>query len=205
MTILANQIGALLNRFSFPAPWSLQSVSFEHPPPPPNLPIFKPSQIFSLLLGYGHVTPLSKAGKCFCIVYAILGIPLTLMLLTALVERLMIPSTYVLDIMTSKFNQLSEFTIRVLHLLFVFSVLLMFFLFIPAAVFDTLEEDWDYMDSIYYCFISLTTIGLGDYIPGDGPNQPYRPLYKVFTTGKSQIFQRFQVKRQNLTASVLQS
>nr|CAD7200814.1 unnamed protein product [Timema douglasi] len=56
------------------------------------------------------------------------------------------------------------------------------FVLVPAGVFATLEPEWDYLDSLYYCIISLTTIGLGDYIPGDSPNQPYRPLYKVGTT-----------------------
>ncbi|KAL0275454.1 UNVERIFIED_CONTAM: hypothetical protein PYX00_003292 [Menopon gallinae] len=135
-------------------------------------------------IGYGHVTPLSKAGKCFCIIYAMLGIPLTLMLLTALVERLMIPSTRVLQFLNSKLGHLYQpFNIRLLHLVLVGSILLTFFLFIPAAVFAYIEPDWDYLDSMYYCFISLTTIGLGDYIPGDSPNQPYRPIYKVLTTG----------------------
>lgn len=130
------------------------------------------------------MTPLSKAGKCFCIIYAVLGIPLTLMLLTALVERLMIPSTRFLRFLNRKLGHLCQpFNIRLLHLCVVGSLLLVFFWFLPAAIFAYLEPDWDYLDSMYYCFISLTTIGLGDYIPGDSPNQSHRPLYKILTTG----------------------
>ncbi|KAL1138670.1 hypothetical protein AAG570_008732 [Ranatra chinensis] len=135
-------------------------------------------------IGYGHVTPLSKGGKVFCMVYAMLGIPLTLMLVTALVERLMVPTTVVLQILNSRLGHLYQpFNIRLLHLALVSSSLLCLVILVPAALFAYVEPEWDYLDSLYYCFISLTTIGLGDYIPGDYPNQPYRPLYKVATTG----------------------
>ncbi|GLH12848.1 Open rectifier potassium channel protein 1, partial [Gryllus bimaculatus] len=115
-------------------------------------------------IGYGHVTPLSRAGKLFCMAYAVLGIPLTLSL-NARLGHLYPP-----------------FNIRLLHLGLVGGALVVCFVLLPAAAFAALEPDWDFLDAVYYCFISLTTIGLGDYIPGDSPDQPYRPVYKVATT-----------------------
>ncbi|XP_072932920.1 potassium channel subfamily K member 1-like isoform X2 [Epargyreus clarus] len=134
-------------------------------------------------IGYGHVTPLSKQGKLFCMAYALLGIPLTLVLLSALVERLLLPATAMLRSLNAALGHLYRpFTIRLVHLTIIVTMLVVFFLLIPAAVFAALEPEWDYLDSFYYCFVSLTTIGLGDYIPGDYPDQPYRPVYKVATT-----------------------
>ncbi|XP_028171032.1 potassium channel subfamily K member 1-like [Ostrinia furnacalis] len=134
-------------------------------------------------IGYGHVTPLSKPGKLFCMVYALFGIPLTLVLLSAFVERLLVPATALLRTLNASLGHLFQpFTIRVMHLTIMASILVGLFMAVPAGIFASLEPDWDYMDSLYYCFISLTTIGLGDYIPGDSPGQAYRPLYKVATT-----------------------
>ncbi|XP_046388994.1 potassium channel subfamily K member 6-like isoform X2 [Ischnura elegans] len=135
-------------------------------------------------IGYGHVTPLSKGGKIFCMVYATLGIPLTLVLLTALVERLTSgPSSALLRAINSRLGHLyPPFTLRLLHLTLLLLLLAPLLFFIPAGIFSKLEPSWDYLDALYYCFISLTTIGLGDYVPGDNPDQPYRPLYKVATT-----------------------
>ncbi|CAG9787608.1 unnamed protein product [Diatraea saccharalis] len=134
-------------------------------------------------IGYGHVTPLSKPGKLFCMVYALLGIPLTLVLLSALVERLLLPATAMLRALNASLGHLYRpFTIRLVHLMIIVLVLVLFFLVVPASIFAAIEPGWDFLDSFYYCFISLTTIGLGDYIPGDAPGQTYRPLYKVATT-----------------------
>ncbi|KAG8193361.1 hypothetical protein JTE90_022989 [Oedothorax gibbosus] len=135
-------------------------------------------------IGYGHVAPLSEGGKIFCIIYALIGIPLTLILLTAYVERLLIPTTLFLQFMNSRLGHLYQpFHIRIAHLAIIGLIVFIFFFLIPAGIFSDIEKDWNYLDSIYYCFISLTTTGLGDLIPGDNLHQQYRPLYKVCTTG----------------------
>lgn len=75
------------------------------------------SKIVIYFTGYGHVTPLSQEGKIFCMIYALFGIPLTLVLLTALVERLLVPSTWLLQALNSRLGHLYQpFNIQVLHL-----------------------------------------------------------------------------------------
>ena len=36
---------------------------------------------------------------------------------------------------------------------------------IPSSVFCSLEN-WNIIDSVYYCFVTLSTIGFGDYVAG---------------------------------------
>lgn len=45
---------------------------------------------------------------------------------------------------------------------------LIFFIFIPAAIFAVIEapNGWTFLNSIYFCFVTLTTVGFGDFVPG---------------------------------------
>jgi potassium channel subfamily K protein 1 len=134
-------------------------------------------------IGYGHVSPLSDGGKIFCVLYAIVGIPLTLILFTALVERLMLVTSLLLSALMSSLGHLYHiFYLRLVHVSIIFCFVLVFVFLVPSAVFTIIETNWNFLDSFYYCFISMTTIGLGDYIPGEDANQMYRPLYKICTT-----------------------
>lgn len=144
-------------------------------------------------IGYGHVSPLSVGGKVFCIFYALFGIPMTLILISACVERLLVVSNKLYDQMKklSIFNTANSTPnpttvnlplLTYTHLVIVAVFVLVAFFLVPAAVFNSIEKEWNYLDALYYCFISLSTIGLGDYIPGDQQEQSYRAFYKIATT-----------------------
>ncbi|XP_014204140.1 potassium channel subfamily K member 13-like [Copidosoma floridanum] len=46
-----------------------------------------------------------------------------------------------------------------------------------AALYATLE-DWDYLEALYFCFVSFATIGFGDYVSMQRPQYPYVHLYR---------------------------
>lgn len=49
---------------------------------------------------------------------------------------------------------------------------ILIFIFLPACVF-TYFEKWPYEISVYYSFVTLTTIGFGDYAASFQPSQPH--------------------------------
>lgn len=66
--------------------------------------------------GYGHQTPLSDEGKVFCILYALFGIPMTMLLLAAVVERCLIPVNLLLKYMMGRLmTRMQPFYIFGLH------------------------------------------------------------------------------------------
>ena len=45
-------------------------------------------------------------------------------------------------------------------------ILTIFWLLIGGLIFALSEKDWNFVDSFYFSFITLTTIGFGDLVPG---------------------------------------
>jgi len=145
-------------------------------------------------IGYGNVTPLSDGGKAFCIGYAFIGVILTAVVFDATVLRLMRPTSMLLSLLSRCILRLrcrprsggsrpSSFRISLLRLSILFLLLFLLFFVIPSAILDALEKDWTFFDAFYYCFISLTTIGLGDYVPADDLHlSQYQTVYKICVT-----------------------
>ncbi|KAI8505541.1 Ion channel [Branchiostoma belcheri] len=154
--------------------------------------------------GYGHIAPSTDGGRAFCVVYALVGIPLYLVILDG-VGRLLgrtvrsvankahasrnwsvndqdqTAITMVTTDCRVRFcTTQSDSTTRVQRLAWAatFGVGLCLFYLLPAAV-VSLAESWSYPESLYYMFISLSTIGFGDYVAGKQRGRQYWQAYKA--------------------------
>ncbi|KAL7987563.1 potassium channel subfamily K member 1 [Crotalus tigris] len=132
--------------------------------------------------GYGHTVPLSDGGKAFCIIYSVIGIPFTLLFLTAVVQRVIVYVTRRPVLYFHIHWGFSKQIVAIIHAVILGFMTVSCFFFIPAIIFSVLEDDWNFLESFYFCFISLSTIGLGDYVPGEGYDQKFRELYKIGIT-----------------------
>ncbi|XP_040890376.1 potassium channel subfamily K member 15-like [Toxotes jaculatrix] len=113
-------------------------------------------------IGYGHVAPRTDAGKAFCMFYAVLGIPLTLVMFQSLGERINTSVRYLLRRAKQGLGfQKTEVSMGNMVLVGLLSC--MSTLCIGAAAFSHFE-DWTFFNAYYYCFITLTTIGFGDFV-----------------------------------------
>jgi potassium channel subfamily K protein 1 len=129
-------------------------------------------------------------GRVICIVYAIVGVPMTLLLLSIIVRKLLIllNNTYLYFRRKFSSDRRSESRIRFIHLSLILLFSIIFLFLIPSIIFQHIEENWSFIDAFYFCFISLTTIGLGDLVAGDSPIQRNRLFYKICLTRNKQSF-----------------
>jgi hypothetical protein len=120
------------------------------------------STVVLALIGYGHRILITTRAKIFCIFYAMLGIPMWLITFQSAGERL----NSLLSHMLSRIKR----SLHIKHtkttdgeLLIMESLLSIVILLIGACVFSK-YEDWSFFNSFYYGFMTLTTIGFGDYV-----------------------------------------
>lgn len=74
----------------------------------------------------------------------------------------------------NKHNQISQTKIRVTSTLLFILAGCILFVTIPAVIFKHIEG-WTALESTYFVVITLTTVGIGDYVAGRGRSNPYIP------------------------------
>lgn len=117
--------------------------------------------------GYGHMAPLSAGGKAFCVLYTALGLPASLALVAAL-RRCLLPLLSRQGAWVPMHWQLTPARAALLQAAGLGLLVAGTFVLLPALVLWSLQGDCSLLEAIYFCFGSLSTIGLGDLLPGRG-------------------------------------
>ncbi|CAG9109073.1 hypothetical protein JYU34_019981 [Plutella xylostella] len=130
-------------------------------------------------IGYGHSTPSTIGGKLFTMFYAIVGIPLGLIMFQSIGERVNRLSSVIIKSIKRALN-CKQTSASEVDLICVVTTLSSLTIAGGAAAFSKFEG-WSYFDSVYYCFITLTTIGFGDMVALQKDNALNRkPSYVMF-------------------------
>uniref|UniRef100_A0A3Q3IZN8 Potassium channel domain-containing protein n=1 Tax=Monopterus albus TaxID=43700 RepID=A0A3Q3IZN8_MONAL len=131
-----------------------------------------------LSAGFGNISPHTEGGRIFCIVYALLGIPLFGFLLAGVGDQLGTIFGKGIARVEKMFVHwdISQTKIRVTTTLLFILFGCLLFVVLPAAIFKHIEG-WSVLESLYFVVITLTTIGFGDFVAG-GSEIEYLDYYK---------------------------
>ncbi|CAG9532869.1 unnamed protein product [Cercopithifilaria johnstoni] len=109
-------------------------------------------------IGYGNITPKTFGGQMFCIFFAAFGVPLTLLTIADLGKFIsQINGTNESMEMNDNNEQLN----RTLALI----VLFIIYVIAGSLLLSSYEPEMPFFTAIYFNFITLTSIGLGDIVP----------------------------------------
>ncbi|XP_078049181.1 open rectifier K[+] channel 1 isoform X2 [Augochlora pura] len=145
-------------------------------------------------IGYGNLAPTNMLSRILMIFYGLIGIPINGILLSQLGEffgRVFVKAhqkyksykNHARDNYCPGKPTLPTRKLGLVAQIFVYLIPgFVMFIFFPAFLFCHYER-WDYDEAVYYAFVTLTTIGFGDYVAGKDNtkgNGFFFILYKIF-------------------------
>ncbi|XP_048511601.1 open rectifier potassium channel protein 1 [Athalia rosae] len=144
-------------------------------------------------IGYGNLAPTNMLGRVLMIFYGLIGIPMNGILLAQLGE--FFGNVFVRahkkyksykeghSDSPKRLNTLETRRVGLAAQIFMYLAPgFVMFIFFPAFLFSY-YEGWQYDEAVYYAFVTLTTIGFGDYVAGQDNtkgNGILWILYKIF-------------------------
>lgn len=126
-------------------------------------------------VGYGSSHPQTPHGQLATIVFALFGIPVMGYTLTQVAR---------LNLMAGVFlcRKLGQEVTTVSGQIGLLWCMLLIILFGGAWVYSWLEP-WSYLQSLYFCFVTLSTVGFGDFLPSSNASKAFSVFYMIFGLG----------------------
>ncbi|XP_071137598.1 potassium channel subfamily K member 10-like isoform X3 [Mytilus edulis] len=128
-------------------------------------------------IGYGNQTPATKGGQAFIVIFALIGIPVTGLIITGLAEKIKKLNSYFTNKKIPCLNKYTKTEKGFKYFLLYFTTICLLIL-IPSAIISAIE-DWAYGEAIYYTVITFTTIGFGDFVVGTTTEGGTKIVYKL--------------------------
>lgn len=116
-------------------------------------------------IGYGRVEPISDWGKVFTIVYAIVGIPMTIFTVGAygaFLKHCVLKMIMGMEYCCCSCWQGKKMNLKVLIILILLFIAEIFCFGVYVC---WLEDNWDYLRAVYAWFLTMTTIGFHQQNP----------------------------------------
>lgn len=127
-------------------------------------------------VGYGSANPQTSEGRLATIVYLLIGVPIMGYVLAQVARFHLRVSATLLE--KSAGVRVHTTTRQI----FVLWCLLLVFLFGGAMVYSFLEP-WSYLHSLYFCFVTLSTVGFGDFMPSSDLSKAFSIVYIISGLG----------------------
>ncbi|CAH2256233.1 potassium channel subfamily K member 16 [Pelobates cultripes] len=125
-------------------------------------------------IGYGNLYPSTVAGQVFCVFYALFGIPLNVAFLNLIGKGL---NAHLLALGRCAQEPEGSGIMKIMMMAVYLTTGSLLFLVFPPMIFSYVEG-WSYGEGFYFAFITLSTIGFGDYVLGTDPNKHYISIYR---------------------------
>ena len=109
------------------------------------------------------MTPCTDEGRIFCIFYALVGIPLTWLMLSTLAQNINEWIAWGLKCCYERLLQQKPVGVGTKSA--AITMIMSIIMILVIALFGYYLDGWRYLDGIYFGFITLTTIGFGDFVP----------------------------------------
>ncbi|XP_026080705.1 potassium channel subfamily K member 12 [Carassius auratus] len=165
-------------------------------------------------IGFGMTTPVTVAGKVFLIFYGLLGCAATILFFNLFLERIITLLAVVMKavrlrrLRTSGLlppgicqdfaaSTLPGWKPSVYHVMLILGLSAIVISCCASAMY-TPVEGWAYLDSLYFCFVTFSTIGFGDLVSSQSAAYGYQGLYRLanfifILTGVCCIYSLFNV------------